>query len=361
MSTKTQTATFEQTLKNYRAEIDQALSDFFKKEANSEILAQTEHGKQAFERLGEFALRPGKRLRGALAMFVYGSLTDKPNPSIINAALALELVQDYLLIIDDVMDRSKKRRGKPTVHELILAKDLAGKDRHLANMLAVNTGLLAAHMAQSVLLKVDEQPQNLINASDVLQRNIAVTAYGQIDDLYNDLNAAADEDQTISLYQRKNSYYSFISPMQLGAALAGRSDALAAAEIADIGLPAGVAFQLQDDILGLFGDEETTGKSSSDDLREGKYTLLILYALKRADAKGAEKIRHALGNQELTAFEAEQVRSIIRDSGALQEVAAKAQQFCTKSKEALISSTVFDEPSKQFLTQLVEFVVNRKA
>lgn len=358
MTTPAKSAKFTKQLAAYREEIDAALDNFFKSQAASEILARTKHGPQSFEMLRQFALRPGKRLRGALAIFTYESLSGQQNPSIINAALAMELVQDYLLIIDDVMDRSDLRRGQPTIHELI--KKELGPDEHHANMLAINIGLLASHMAQSVLLEVTESAERLVAASKVLQENIAITAYGQIDDLYNDLQASAGEDEIINLYQRKNSYYSFVSPMLLGAALAGRSDTVSASQIAAIGLPAGVAFQLQDDILGLFGDESVTGKSSSDDLREGKFTLLVMYALEKAGAKDAARIRRALGNPGLTKAEAREVRTIIERCGALEKTRQRAQDFCVRSKEAVTSSTIFDEPNKQFLLQLIEFVVNRK-
>lgn len=345
-------------LDKYRQRISEALQRYW---AAAQPLAGqrlTVPEKQALNYLKEFSLRPAKRIRGSLTLFAYERLSKKDNPSIINAALAVELVQNYFLIIDDVMDRSETRRGGPSVHWQIM-KD-AKTSEHLANMLAVTVGLMASHLAQLKLLEVDEKAQNLIEASRILQDNILVTAYGQIDDLYNQLGRDSKEAEIITMYERKNSYYSIINPLAVGAALAGKYDAKTLSQIEKIGRPAGVAFQIQDDILGMFGQEEVTGKSANDDLREGKLTLLMLYTLERASSEQAALVRRVLGNQTASASEIERVKDIVKTSGALEAAAKKANDYAGQSKKELASATIFDSQAKEFLSNIIGFLVSRK-
>lgn len=351
---------FTQIIKDYRSKIDGGLADYFNSSQAKLGLDLQAHEQEAFNYLREFSLRPGKRLRGSLALFAYEYFSGKDSAPVINAAIAVELVQNYLLIIDDVMDHSTSRRGQPTVHELIGEK-LGDIDGHLAGMLAINVGLLASHMAMTTLLRLNEPASNLNEAARILQRNIGITCYGQIDDLYNDLLNDADEAQIIRLHELKNSYYSFIGPLQLGAAMAGAGNDKAMKEIERIGLPAGVAFQLHDDILGLFGDEKSTGKSTMDDLREGKFTLLIRYTFERATKNDAATVRRVLGDKNLTREDYQAVKEIVERCGALAAVADRAAHYSHLAKEAVTSSTIFNEQSKKFLLDLIDYVVSRKA
>ncbi len=351
---------FSVQLDNYRQLINQGLEDFFKsaKPKLGERLNANE--KAALGYLEEFSLRRAKRLRGALTIFTYEQLAARPNPSIVNAGLALELIQSYLLIIDDVMDQSDLRRGKSSLHKLISDDNKAG-DEHLTEMLAVNIALLAAHFAQLTLLEVDEEPDRLNQASKFLHQNVALTAYGQIDDLYNHIKSSPKEAEVIKMYEKKSGYYSFVGPMQVGAALAGQYSIKSAAELSSIGIPAGVGFQVQDDILGLFGDEQTTGKSAADDLREGKLTLLIYYALQLASKKDQMVIKKLLGNKSVSSLDVERLRSIVQKSGALDGARRKAETSIGESKKAILSSTIFSDEAKLFLCNLLDFVIKRNS
>lgn len=346
-------------LDGYRQRISVAMEQYWATaQPPASLPLMTVPEKQAFSYLKEFSLRPAKRIRGGLTLFAYERLSKKNTPSIINAALAVELVQNYFLIIDDVMDRSETRRGGPSIHQQIRKDSKASE--HMANMLAVTVGLMASHLAQLILLEVDEKAQNLIEATRILQDNILVTAYGQIDDLYNQLGRGPSEADIIGMYERKNSYYSIINPIAVGAALAGKYDAKTLRQIENIGRPAGVAFQIQDDILGMFGQEGITGKPASDDLREGKLTLLMLYTLERVSSKQAALVRRVLGNQAASASEISEVKDIVRQSGALEAAAQKANYYAGQSKKELASATIFDNQAKEFLSNIIDFLVSRK-
>ena len=358
MQNKPNGPSFVSALEVYRENINAGILNYFEAEASHFEINLDEREQHCFELLKDFCTRPGKRFRGALTLFSYEYFSkNKNNPSSIYAGIAVELVQNYLLIVDDVMDKSLTRRGKPTLHKLLESEK--GLDEHTAGMLAINVGLLAAHMANHCLSLVDEDSQNVKAALAILNKNVGTTVYGQIDDLYNTA-IHSDEPQIMRLYEMKNSYYTFINPLQIGAVLAGQSGQQTLEELAAIGRPAGIAFQLQDDLLGMFGDEEVTGKSSSDDLREGKFTLLILQALNLANAADKNKILKALGNQAVQPDEVQAIKKIIEACGARQAVAAKAEKYSKETKQLLEKSQILDKQAKNFLSSAVEYVTNRK-
>lgn len=352
------TSNLDSVLQKYRLDIDKAIDDYFSSSKPSLGLTLGKHEQRALDALKEFSLRPGKRIRGSLALFSYDHFSSKQNPSIINLAIALELIQNYLLIIDDVMDRSSSRRGEPSLHKIFESQGVANE--HIAQMMAINVGLLAQHMASSLLCTVNEDPDDIRLATAIFHKNIAATGYGQFDDLINTQIGVLKESELLRLYELKASYYTFVNPLQTGAILAGRHEPQLMKHIEKIGLPAGVAFQLQDDILGVFGAEEQTGKSNLDDLREGKITLLILYTLERAAEGQKEQVRKALGNKKLTADEHKSVQSIIEESGARGRVEEKAKSYCREAQEQILSSKYFDAQAKDFLLELLNYVVNRK-
>src|SRR5579862_8379396 len=230
-------ADFSETLAAYRQAIDKGMAKYFASKDSGLGLALGVYDKKALAYLKEFSTRPGKRIRGALAVFAYETLSGKQNPDAIELGIAVELIQNYLLIVDDVMDSSATRRGKPTIHKLF-EKDYKTSE-HEANMLAINVGLIAQHMASYLLCSVDENPRHVADAMKLFQRNIAATCYGQLDDLFNNI-LTLSHDELMHMYEYKNSYYTFINPLQLGAVMAGRGNKKILDQIVEIGLPAGV-------------------------------------------------------------------------------------------------------------------------
>jgi geranylgeranyl diphosphate synthase, type I len=363
MQTDTETA---EVLSRYKNQIDHALIEYFDTYIkSSNKLWISGHSLEAAKALAKFAISPGKRVRGALAWFAYDTLCQKPNPKTgANLAIALELIQDYLLIVDDVMDRSPKRRGQPTVHELYVDKlsALKSNDRqHIANMMAINIGLLAQHLANTLVLECPESADQVNNTVKALHKNIIATCYGQIDDLlgvYNDKMPAREA--ICSVYEAKSSCYTFINPIQMGAAMAGCYDQKLFNAIETFGRPAGIAFQLQDDILGMFGDSQATGKANFDDLREGKRTMLIVYALEMSSKHEQSVIRQHLGNPKLTTSDHRQVSQIIEKCGARARVEKEAALAAQQSLKSLKNSAEFKPAMKAFYAGIIKYSINRK-
>lgn len=313
--------------------------------------------------LADFSTRPGKRFRGTLAWYTYQQLSNNPtSPAGQDLAVALELIQNYLLIVDDVMDRSATRRGRPTIHELYISKYKSLTNRtHLANMMAVNIGLLAQHMANDLIVNCGEDDINIKQTLNIMHHNLMATCFGQIDDLLSVYSQEMPPKTRIySIYEAKNSYYTFINPIQMGAALAGHYNNELLQEIIKFGLPAGLAFQTQDDILGMFGNSTETGKPNLDDLREGKRTLLIYYALKMANLAEQKVIKKHLGNPQLTELDFMAVRKIIEHCGAKKRVEQEAKDAGEQAINVIQSSKLFTTEMKEFYSAIVEFAVRRK-
>lgn len=262
----------------------------------------------------------GKRIRGALAMVGYEMCGGKDRDMIVRAATALEMIHAYILIIDDIQDRSKVRRGQSTVHEALAAYhrglNLKGDSAHVGVSLALNAALTGAHAAQMLFagLSVDEEFRTKVIG--IVNHTMVITAHGQTSDIINEsLDFVKTEDVEHTL-EWKTAHYTILNPLCVGMVLAGAgcedTDA-----IRDYALHTGMAFQITDDIMGIFGDDSKTGKSIMDDVREGKQTLLTLYALDHAEPNDQKFLRGVLGKDSLTSAEFQKAKQIIEKSGAL--------------------------------------------
>ncbi len=345
-----------------KQEIDARVVAYFASPETRMGVALSPNGEQVLAMLAEFTKRPSKRVRGMLAVIAYQMFGGSNHAVALDAALAMELAQSYLLIIDDVMDRSDTRRGGPTIHReyrRIMSHDLSKKRiAHDANMAAVIVGELAQHLASAVLNSVEESAERVLKAERLFHVNVAATAHGQIDDLFGSMGQQQTIAETLAMYVRKTCHYTFIAPLQMGAALAGAGDGDLQA-LKEFGIHAGVAFQLQDDDIGMFGDERTSGKSSLDDLREGKMTVLMRYALAHATVADLEVLRASLGNKRVTRIQHAAVQTILERT----EARAYAQQEMNRANEAAVTvlnaRTSWDEVSKQFLGGLLESLMGR--
>jgi geranylgeranyl diphosphate synthase type I len=209
-------------------------------------------------------MRGGKRLRAALLSAAYDATGGEGGPTtVVMAGVALELLQGFLLIHDDWMDDDDVRRGGPAVHAA-MAEALGGAQAGAAA--AVLVGDQIAGMAQVALLEVPLPSARLRAAAALLGQMQEEVAVGQMLDLFAD---KADADAISQMHDLKTGSYTARGPIAMGAALSGATSAQRAA-LARYAKPLGLAFQLRDDLLGLFGDPAKTGKPVGGDLRRGK-------------------------------------------------------------------------------------------
>lgn len=298
-------------------------------------------------------------------------VTQRELDAVIGAASSLELFHAAALVHDDVIDRSDTRRGQPSAHRRFA-------DRHSERRWAGDAGgfgMSAAILLGDLLLGWSDEllDDALLELGDPGRAQAArrlfnsmrtdVTAGQYLDVLEESAWVERDERQMVEAARRvivyKSAKYSIEAPLQIGAALAGATDAQLET-LSAFGLPLGIAFQLRDDVLGVFGDAAVTGKPSGDDLREGKRTVLV--ALTRA--KVAPSVRRAfdelLGDPDLTTEQVLMLQGAMRDSGALDEVEQIIEAEVRRANAALDEASLAPEAIAA-LRQLTHRVTDRAA
>ena len=305
--------------------------------------------------IGSLTMAAGKRLRPA---FVLGGHLagggQAGDDAALHAAAAVEMLHSFALLHDDVMDRSDTRRGRATA-QLTLRRHHpeGGADRDWFGVsAAILAGDLAFVWADMLFDRVGDAGRRVRELYDTFRSEVIA---GQ----FLDLRAGSDPRTTPGDAARvallKSARYTATRPLQIGAALAGADDATIR-RLAAYGDAVGIAFQLRDDILGLFGDPRTTGKSCVDDLREGKRTLLVLRALELSPAADRATLELALGDRHLDARTAQRGRDVIARSGALASVEAAIEVHRTR---ALALARTLDRRAAGALVDLAEQAAGR--
>lgn len=299
-------------------------------------------------------LAGGKRLRAQFAVLGYRSIRaldlahdpDDEVGRVLDAACALEFFHAAALIHDDVIDRSDTRRGRPAAHRhfarLHESGDWRGSSDHFGLSAAILLGDLLQSWADELLQRAcDATPDRSAAAAARRQFNrmrseVAVGQY--LDVLEEQQPTFAPENEQLERSTRvlvyKSAKYSVEAPLLIGAALAG-ADPVQEATLAQFGLPVGVAFQLRDDLLGVFGDAAITGKPAGDDLAEGKRTVLVTLARGALPATQQRVFDELLGDPSLDDEQIEMLQRTIRDSGAVGRVEDMITRNVTRAAEAL--------------------------
>ncbi len=341
----------------YKLKVEEYLAEFFREKERD-----LEHwsSREACEILREYTLRGGKRIRAILMIVGYKMMGGEMEEDIIRASTALELIQSYLLIHDDIMDESDLRRGKDTVHKIYEKKHLkngfAGRPVKFGESMAIILGDLADAYAMEILSDSKFPAELKVKAIYKLNEIIEYTGYGQIIDIYSGVMDEFREEDLLLLHKYKTARYTIEGPLALGMILAGAEPD----GIEKFAIPVGVAFQLQDDILGLFGNEEELGKPVTSDLAEGKKTLLIIKALESGSSEDRKIIMGALGNPAVTYEQLEKVRDVVRNTGSLDYSRNLAESLVKEAKNALMSMEVKDESMREFLLWLADYMIKRR-
>lgn len=336
----------------YRARIDAALDEF--------SAEKVDHLRDIHPALAEFAqgaidfVAGGKRLRPLFcrAGWMVGG-GDPGDADFDHAAASLEWLQGSALAHDDVMDGSDTRRGRPSLHREFAARH---RDRGAVGDPDQHGAAVAILLGDLMLTWTDEhfRRSNLPGVPAALpwldRCKNEVTA-GQYLDIQAQASRAVSVEDAMLVVRYKSAKYTVERPLHLGAALAGASGEVMT-QLSDVAIPLGEAFQLRDDVLGVFGDPSTTGKPAGDDLREGKRTVLIARALELSDASQQAAITSLLG----TANGADELTSIIESCGALAAVEADIADRERRAEEAIDQ---LPPPSRDFLRTLLSKATRR--
>ena len=265
-------------------------------------------------------LTGGKRLRPAFAYWAWRATGGGDNDAAIAAAASLEFLQACALVHDDVMDASDTRRGKPAAHRRFASLHRENEWHGSAEAFGVGAAILLGDLclswADQLLLTSGLPHEALLRAKPIYDDMRTELMAGQYLDLVEQARGGGSVERALQVVRYKSAKYTIERPLHLGATLAG-GDATTCEWLSKYGLPLGEAFQLRDDILGVFGDPSETGKPAGDDLREGKRTVLIAIAVERATPVQDSSLRRQLGDPALDADGVATLREIIRDTGAV--------------------------------------------
>lgn len=332
----TETVSHNLSLSEFPAAVTACLAEFF--DSKKELVLDIDPAvSQAVSFLEAMVLGGGKRMRPMFAWAGYvgaGGHSDEDDAAVLKAVSALELIQACALIHDDIIDASDTRRGAPTVHRGVEALHTSrawhGDPADFGIGVAILVGDLALSWAEEMLQTSGLSQQALARVTAPWSAMKTEVIAGQILDIT--VESSGNEDPAIAerVNRFKTAAYTIERPLHIGAALADAPSTLIDAYRA-FGHDIGIAFQLRDDLLGVFGDPSVTGKPAGDDLREGKRTVLFAEALKAADATAPEKakrLREGIGATS-DPKELAELAGIIREMGAEEVVEKRIAELTT--------------------------------
>lgn len=318
--------------------------------------------------LEEFVLRGGKRVRPLFAYWGWRAVAGEDRPSDADALRlfsALELLHACALAHDDVIDASATRRGLPTVHRHFADRHRTnnwhGSSEQFGLSAAILLGDLSLVWADDIVATADLPADAHLRVHKVWGDIRTEVLGGQYLDIVAEASGADSVASAMNVNTYKTASYTVSRPLQLGAAAAAdRPDVQAVFH--QIGTDLGVAFQLRDDVLGVFGDPQVTGKPSGDDLRSGKRTVLLAEAVElaeRSDPAAAKLLRESIGT-ELTDVAVKEVCMAIESVGALAAVESRIEMLNRRAIEALNEAQI-DPQAKIGLAELASLASNRSA
>ncbi len=353
-------------------------------DARSPILAAISDDTAPMSTISRDFLRFGKRFRARFCYWgwqsvqgvddpvdFFGDTSRRDLPAVIGAAAALELFHAAALVHDDLIDKSDTRRGAPSAHRRFEREHrdrrFLGDAARFGDSSAILLGDLLLVWSDELFAESIDQLADQDNAraarAEFNRMRTDVTA-GQYLDIVAEASwphvpDALSIDTAVNVITYKSAKYSIEAPLAIGASLGGASLAQMAA-LREFGLPLGIAFQLRDDLLGVFGDSEVTGKPAGDDLVEGKRTVLIAATREAVPASTRNTIDELLGDPELTGDQVQMLQETIRASGAIDAVERMITDNVERALDALDSAPLTAD-SRDALSRLAESISVRTA
>ncbi len=354
----------KQELKDFKARLDPKIGAYFdtviaKAGKEDDLIAE------AVQHVRELVLAGGKRLRAAFMYYGYLGAGGTEEEKILDTAVAVELVHAFLLVHDDIIDRDEIRHGVPTLHRRYAdfgKRFFPDKDtEHFGASIALIMGDMLCAFGNDIIFRSVFPAERVFEALSKLQHIVSYTVVGQARDVYMEYKREASEEEILKMYENKTAKYTVEGPLHLGGILAGASQELLSGFSA-YAVPLGIAFQIQDDILGTFGTEERLGKPVGSDIQEGKITLLVSRALRDGTPAQAKRIREILdAGDRLTEADIAEFRSIIEATGALAGSQQLAAGYIASGRSALEGIRDGLHPrAYDFLSSVSEYMMKRE-
>lgn len=312
----------------FRTLVDTRLDEVIEAE-RTRVAERLPHLVPALDEIARLAFAGGKRTRPEFVHLGWIAAGGEPlAQTAVNIGAAFELLHVSALVHDDVIDGALLRRGKATTHVHIAGlharEGWAGEERRVSEGAAVLVGNIAFALADVALGDV-----NPLAREEWTRVRLEVNA-GQYLDLIGAAMRIDDEHHALSVAYLKTAKYTVERPLRIGAAATGGADHWLMSKLTDFGSMLGIAFQLRDDVLGVFGDESQTGKPVGDDLREGKATLLLSRARSQAD-EAQKRLLAVVGDPALSAQQVQEIQDVIRDTGALRRIESDIEGYTNKA------------------------------
>jgi len=354
---------FHDLLAGFRVRLERALAGWLESRRQEAAAGESPEMLELIDGVGLLATHGGKRLRPALVYYTYRAFHGGSDEEVLPLALATELLHTYLLIHDDIMDHAEVRRGLPAAHvrfsDAHRAHGLKGDAADFGRSVAILLGDLAQSWA--VELAAPAFPRGGGELARCFSAMCQEVVGGQYLELLVAQRRAGTDEELLRVLRLKSGRYTCERPIQLGALLAG-APAGAFADLRRYGAAVGEAFQLQDDLLGMFGDAGTVGKPVDADLREGKYTFLIHRARQAAGPGQRRDLEAALGNPDATAAQVDAALRVLEETGARTAVTAMIAERLRTARAALAGLAPFDlaPEGRLFLAGLIDWLRERE-
>jgi geranylgeranyl diphosphate synthase type I len=319
------------------ASLETYFSQFFLQ--NAERYGYGEFFEPLYQDLAEFVCRKGKRIRPMLFLLGYRIFEgDRPftDPQLLRAATSLELLHAFILIHDDVIDRSERRRGLPTFHKLVEERmgKLATRER-VGHNVAVVVGDMLFALAMDTMLGSEFEEKKRQAASRRFLRYVTDTGAGEVFDILlgvRDIARVKEEDIAL-MYTLKTTRYTFEAPLVLGAILAGALDEQVQ-DLAEIVEPLGLAFQIQNDLI-EYSHFDLQDRALQTDLLEGKKTMLLRYTFDRLESLDRSFLQLCLTAAMLNESSIVKIKELIDKSGAVEAIRKKIEELLRQAQERL--------------------------
>ena len=361
--------------------VDSRITSFL--EARSEEMSHISPDLEHILAYANSMLRSGKRVRARFCYWGWRAIdqgvegdplggieTLEDASPVIALATSLEVFHAAALVHDDIMDNSDTRRGLPAAHKAFERihrdRSYSGSTEHFGASTALLLGdLLLAWSDDLLTHALSSSSPDIVAATrsqfSTMRQEVTLGQYLDIHEEAAWLHHGESErlERALRVVTYKSAKYSMEAPLLIGASLAGaRENQLK--DLSSFGLPLGIAFQLRDDVLGVFGDSEVTGKPSGDDLREGKRTVLIARAEASMPDSAKRVFNELLGDRSLDPDQIEVMQSTLRDTGALDEVEDMIQHYADTAMAALESAHI-TEGARSELRRLADAVTRRNS
>lgn len=341
-------------------EIENQFNDFIR-----EIEAIDKEVAQAIKYVKKIILAGGKRARAVFMYYGYLGAGGRDLKKILKASVSIELVHMFLLIHDDIIDQDDRRHGVMTIHKRYasIGKYLLRKknSEHFGSSIGIVVGDTIGALGNRVLYESGFDAKVIIKALHRLQNIVALTCVGGTEDIYIENKKNATEKEIMRMYENKTAKYTIEGPLHLGAILAGANEKFLDI-ISRYSIPVGIAFQIQDDILGIFGEQEKLGKPVGSDIRQGKQTILVAKAYKKANTKQRKILDETLGKKNLTMRDLENFRRVITETGSLDYAEKLSEKLVNEGKDVLLNNAAkikMEKETKEFLLGIGDYIISR--